>query len=222
MFPTCWHHNLRPPAKAMEPICLFLFRGDAARHRRATVKSGRRTTIGPLQSSSKIRQPALSTNTCSRGMLRTCSWWAAAHSRRTPRTARPRRSARWPVGRPMGSRITFATWAPWCERRRRRAAVARGFLPGGLSDVGTHRRARSANHDPPAFETIHDSCRPCPARSSAHTDRCCGMRRPVSSGDDDFDASGCTVIFSLWVAHGSVWSDQERGVKPWHRVVKSC
>jgi hypothetical protein len=44
----------------------------------------------------------------------------------------------------------------------------------------------------------------------------------VRSGDGDFDASGCTVIFSLWVARRSVWSDQEQGVKPWHRVVKSC
>jgi hypothetical protein len=42
-----------PLRKAMKPICLFLFRGDAARHRRATVKSGRRTRTGPPQSSSK-------------------------------------------------------------------------------------------------------------------------------------------------------------------------
>jgi hypothetical protein len=33
--PPC-HDNSLPPAKAMKPICLFLFCGDAARHRRAT------------------------------------------------------------------------------------------------------------------------------------------------------------------------------------------
>jgi hypothetical protein len=43
VFPPC-HHNPLPPAKAMKPICRFLFRGDAARRRRATVESGRRTT----------------------------------------------------------------------------------------------------------------------------------------------------------------------------------
>ena len=60
-FVTCrrfppWHHN-HPPAKAMKPICLFLFRGDAARRRRATVESGRRTTTSTAGSFSK-RQPA--------------------------------------------------------------------------------------------------------------------------------------------------------------------
>src|SRR5207253_349974 len=42
-----------PTKVAMKPICLFLFRGDAARRSRATVKRGRRTTTGPPQSSSK-------------------------------------------------------------------------------------------------------------------------------------------------------------------------
>ena len=35
-------------------------------------------------------KPASSTNTCCRGTLRICSWWAAARSRKTLRTARPR------------------------------------------------------------------------------------------------------------------------------------
>jgi hypothetical protein len=33
----------------MKPICLFLFRDDAARRRRVTVRSGRPTTTGPAQ-----------------------------------------------------------------------------------------------------------------------------------------------------------------------------
>jgi hypothetical protein len=37
-FPTHWHHNHLPPAKAMKPNCLLLFRGDAARRGPATVR----------------------------------------------------------------------------------------------------------------------------------------------------------------------------------------
>jgi gluconate 2-dehydrogenase alpha chain len=56
-------------------------------------------------------------NKYSRGTFRICSWWAAARSRKTPRTAPPRRLACWPVGRPMRSRITmFGIRGLWFEQ----------------------------------------------------------------------------------------------------------
>ena len=50
----------------MKPICFFLFRGDAARRNRTTVKSGHRTTIGPPQSSSKSATRTRPTHGCGR------------------------------------------------------------------------------------------------------------------------------------------------------------
>jgi len=44
------------PLRKRWNLFLFLFRGDAARRRRATVKSGRRTTTGPPQSCLKSRR----------------------------------------------------------------------------------------------------------------------------------------------------------------------